>query len=405
VPIHESAQTAWNMALEAMEHCAFPQGLIDKEIISGQGIQDTRVRPGQWKEIKLMGGKKLRESWDQMKSADISASVQSFIAMAQPMAEFLLGTVNALQGQPITNVRTAGGQAQSRSQGLQRQAPTYGAVKIGLASIQGKLANEFLQYQNAETYYEVTGETGEMEERKIELGPERGHVVAYPEVSEAIPQTWAQKQDTINRVLESQNPVVQGWTAHPKNARLFFDDMGLPELTVPGKELADKYEKIIQELLNGKPTEEQQEDGSTVTVPSPPFNPKRDVADIAIVVIREWFATKEGMAAERDQSRAEGIANIDLYLDQALQAQATAQPQEPPKPPDPQKMEITQLVEENKRAIADMQTQSEQAQEQLRSDTEKWLEEQEGRRELAMQRIQQAHERNMQENQPTGGSQ
>lgn len=396
VPLHESGQTAWNMWLEAMEHAAFPQGLIDEEVFSGQAIKDTRVRPGTWKEIHLPGGKKLKECWDQMKSTDISASVQGFLAMEQPMGEFLMGTVAALQGQAITNVRTSSGQSQSRNQGLQRQAPSYGAVKAGLAIIQGQMVNEFLENQNAETYYEITGETGDMQQRKIELSPERGKVNAYPEASEAVPTTWAQTQDAIDKVLDSQNPYVQEWARHPANAKVMFNARGIPGLVAPGKVLADKYERIIQELLQAGTIEEPQPDGSKKPSIAIPFHPVLDDPKVAIPILREWAAKKEGMAAQ--QNNAKGFAAVEMFAEQASEALAQ-QSQEQPKPSDPQRMEITKLQEENKHAIAELETKSEEVLGRLESETDKWVESLDAKVKLLIQARQNEHERANPQNQ------
>lgn len=411
VPIHRSANTAWNMSLEAMERCAFSSLLVNDAVINAKALTGKRMQAGIITPIDVKGGGNIKDNYAEIKSQDVSQSAQSFIAMAQPMAEFLLGTVNALQGQPITNVRTSAGQAQSRSQGLQRQAPTYGAVKAGLAAIQGQLVNEFLGNQNAETFYEITGESGDRERRKIELGPERGNVVAYPEVSEAIPQTWAQTQERAAQLLESaaQNPVTQKWLMHPKNTKWFFDVWGMPGLTVPGSTMVTKYERIIQELLDSKPIpppsgalpdENGQPPQPTIAIP---FNPTLDTPEIAVAVIQEWAATKAGMTAEKN--KPDGFKCIEMFCQQAMEQIAKSQPQEQPKPSDPQKMEITQLQEENKRAIAQMQAQTQQATEQLQAETEKWLEEHEADLKLFMQSRQLSHDRYVADNPPPASTQ
>lgn len=336
VPIELSVTDAWNMGLEGMLFAGFPEIILDGEVHSGAAVSNSRINPGSYRVVQLQGGKKLGDSFAEIKATDISQSVQSFLESAIPWLEFLLGTERVLQGGPITNVRTSSGQSQARSQALQRQAPAYGAVKNGLAGIQERMVNEFVQNRPPETYFEVTSDNGDYEQRKIQLNPDRGRVIAFPEVSESIPQTWAQKQDVISSWIESQNPAIQAALAYPKNLRLVYDSVGMLEFTVPGKELADKYERLIGTLLEGQLEIEMMADeldpaaGQVpVANPSIKFDPVLDDAEIALAVIREWAATPEGMAIAASDSP--GYQNLRKYAEQAWTARNMAMaPQQQP---------------------------------------------------------------------------
>ena len=321
VPVQLASNDAYNMALEGMLFAAFAQAYADEDLFSGAAINKTRVEPGNVKLLQLTGGKKIRDSFFEMKSQDVSQSVQNFLGMAEPLGEFLLGTPPAIQGRAIKGVRTSSGQSQARSQALQRQAPAYGALKTLLAGVQECTVNEFLQNRSAETYFDVVSGTGDLEVSKIQLNPERGRVVAYPEASESIPQTWAQQHDVNMALLDSQNPIVQSWMASPENAQAIFETIGT-NLTVPGKDMVDKYERIIDLLLEDAPRDEETPNELDptmpplrITVPSIPFHPVLDDAQIALTVFRKWAATPDGM---REMiSGSPGSKNIAAYAEQA----------------------------------------------------------------------------------------
>jgi hypothetical protein len=348
VPIQLSLNDSWNMALEGMLFAAFGQGYVDNSVFNAQAITQFQMKPGTVKGLDLPPGKTMRDSFFEMKSQDVGPSIQNFIQMAEPMLQWLMGTERVLSGGPVTNVRTSSGQAQARSQALQRQSPAYGAVKTGLAGIMEKTVNEFTQNRPAETFYEVVSESGDFEQLKIQLSPERGRVFAYPEASESIPQTWAQKADGINQMVESaaQNPVTQQWIAYPKNAQVVFDSWGIPELTHPQKAQFEKCERMIELLLQGKPNTTQMPNDLApelgmvpVNQPSIPFDPVADDVEIFLVAFRDWAATKEGMQIQVENGP--GYQNLRAYAEQAWTARkmAMAPPAQEAPPPTPQKQE------------------------------------------------------------------
>ncbi|MEK7111907.1 MAG: hypothetical protein AAB875_01130, partial [Patescibacteria group bacterium] len=202
-----------------------------------------------------------------------------------------------------------------------------------------------------------------------------------------------------------------------KNAKVVFDSKGVPELTVPGKELQEKYERIIELLLQGELQPEMPAaEGEQPAPPAPSiaFDPVLDDAEIALAIIQIWAATPKGM--EIVQSQSPGFQNLRAYAEQAFQVKIAAQPQEPPPPPpDPQKMEIAQLQEENKRALAEIEAKSKEAQEQIEAATAKWLETHKAALDLEIQdrqhehekiqaESQQVHEEKQIKNQPKGAS-
>ncbi len=333
VPIQQAVNTAFNLEIEGMEFAAFPPVLIDSELLNGVALKNSKARPGEYKEIALPAGKDLRNSVFQIVIKESATSVNRILDSYQQFMEYLVGISQALLGGAVTNTRSSEQYNTQRAQSLQRQAPPYEAAKVGFAGIDEDLVNDALANWTPEEFALVVGASaanrGDVAYR---LASDRGRVYAYPEESEAIPQTHAQRMASIDQLETSQNPMIQAWVADPLNLQEISNAKALGDgWHVAGLDQIKNVRRTIDELMKSAPTPgpAQLDHQSGQMVPGPPsatiqFDPDFDDPQITVNVIKEWASTPEGNQARKNPN----IENVRLYKQQA---EKLLQP--PPKPP------------------------------------------------------------------------
>lgn len=343
VPINEAADTSFNQKLEAQEFADFPPILFDKGTIAPGLLENTPAVPGFYKGIVVPPGKNLDGSVKQIDVKSVGQQSESLLEASARWMELLVGTSPALAGGQMTNTRSAEQYELAKNQSLQRLAPPYESAKRLIAKIDEILVHEFLTNRTDKEFEEIVAERVNQREMADLLAPRQGRVIARAEQSESIPQTWAQKQSALTRLLASQNQFVQQAFADSNVLQLVFDSMGLPELKVRAKSLWDKYERVIDLLLQSAPAMQLQpnpldEFGPPVPMlmPSVPFEPLFDDPQILMLVAAEWAATPEGieaaMAASTGDTENQGFANVKAYVQQAALAMARAVDQTAPPP-------------------------------------------------------------------------
>ena len=411
VPVQESTNTSFNMQIEAQEYASFPPILVDRATIDPKALEDTQVKAGLYKFIVVPPGKTMDGCMKQIVIKESSVAVNMLIDNAPKWMELLVGTSPALAGGQMTNTRSAQQYSLSKNQALQQLATPYEATKVFFAKIDEILVHEFLSHRTDEEFQEIVSEKVNPKQVAVMLAPRQGRVYSHSEQSESIPQTWAQQQTAIQQLLQSQSPQIQEWLADPNNLSVVRDKMALPGLTIPGAKMQEKVKSLIPQLLAASPTTEQgpnpeDPDGPPVDMPSSsiPFDPLFDDPRIILRVVSEWSAEPNGSSfngLEAQRNNGKGYENLKLYVQAAAMAMAQATSQPAPEP-DPTKMASVQLQEETKRAVAKINTASQEAQEQMESDTDRWLQIRQEEHERAMQRVQVEHEAS--QPQPAGGA-
>lgn len=347
VPVQEGLNSAYNLALEALEYCSFPPIVVDGSMISTTELQHRKMRPADLLEIKVPAGKNIEQAFFQPQIKDTSVAIQNVITEAFKWAEYLSGAGGALTGGGIQNNRTAQAYVTARNQAMGRLAIPFQSGKSLLARIEEKLVHEFSTKHTRDEVFAVVGKGSKgWEERVINLTTARGKVRAYAEDSETIPTTWAQKQAIWQQLISSNNPVIQALLADPNNTELWSQALAVPEISIPGKEQRNRmYERIEQLLAAGAPQPgqpvqppPQNINGQVIQMPAQPGPPTptipfRQVTDnpaICLAVIQEWASTEEGQNAEG--TNPNGFANVLAYGAQCMQALAAAQAQQQPQP-------------------------------------------------------------------------
>lgn len=340
VPVNEGLNDAYNLTIESINFASFPPVIVDESIVSTKEIKKKKMRPAELHGVEIPSGKDLTKAFFQVQVKDTSAAVQNIIQESFKWADFLAGAGGALRGGGVENTRTAAAYNQARNQNLQRLSIPFQQAKILLASIEEKLVNKFAANRTQNEVFAVVGKGGkDWEQRTIDLTLGRGQVHAYSEDSETIPTTWAQKQAIIQKMLDSQNPIIQALLQDPNNAETIMQTFGVSELVVPGKEEREKTLRRIDQLLLGEPQQGQPVTPQPVLIngvvhqppaqpgpmmPSVAFNPAMDNPAIQLAVIRNWDASE---AAQAIDPKSPGYQNVLAYANQCMQALA------PPPPP------------------------------------------------------------------------
>lgn len=317
VPVQEITNTCMNLIPEAIEYASFPAALIDSTVLSGVGMNDTRMKPGSYKEITLPPGKNLRDCIYQMEVKESSVAINSFLASLDRWCDELSGTSAALSGDPMTNTRSAEQYNAAKNQSLQQLAPTYEAMKKTFAEIDELIVHAFDANRTEPEYFAIVGENGDLKKQAIEIAPKEARIYARAEESTSVPQTFEQRQAAVYAILQSQSKELQASSASPNNQQEIYLTLGLTDWEVPGADEQEKVEKMIQMMLQGQPMK---------------FDPVLDDATVALSVVRHWASQPENLAVQ--QSNPQGFMSIYQFaqsaMQQIMQAQAAANAPKPP---------------------------------------------------------------------------
>lgn len=101
---------------------------------------------------------------------------------------------------------------------------------------------------------DVIGTLGSGQRIQIEIADLRGNVLAFPEESPNFPESWVQKEQKMQMLVQNAaNPFVAGLLGTPNNLRLARNAIGLSDFEVPAAESYDKQLGEFELLLSSEP--------------------------------------------------------------------------------------------------------------------------------------------------------
>lgn len=158
------------------------------------------------------------------------------------------------------------------------------------------------------------------------------------EAEEAIPMTWGQMRDLLMFMLEKPPNVLEAFGfMHPWNVAKNQSLLGMTGYFTPGLDDRDKALDLIGKLLQAKPIQKPQPDGSTDFQPSIPIDVFEDDHNLSMLLTKAWCQTPAGRRAR--ESNPDGYANVVAWGH--AHANALQPPPPPPPAPPPAKMNIS----------------------------------------------------------------
>lgn len=164
-------------------------------------------------------------------------------------AQTLSGAVPTLFG-AYANTDTVGAVSIQRDQALGRLGTPWHSLREATARY--FLQATRLAAQCRQT--DVIGTLGTGQRIRIEIADLRGNILCFPEESPNFPESWVQKQQRMQMLVQdASNPFVRSLLATPNNLRLARNAIGLTEFEIPAAESYDKQLGEFELLLAGEP--------------------------------------------------------------------------------------------------------------------------------------------------------
>lgn len=358
VSIQDITNDLISLVLQTIEH-GIGQTFADTAVLNFKSYAQTETTPGGIFPATPKTGKGLSDSFHEISTATLSPEVIPFSNNVQSLGQFVSGALPSLFGGSLAGSDTASEYSMSRSQAQQRLQNTWKLFTIWWKNINSKAIPLYIKNVQEDERDVVRDNAGNFINiliRKAELEGKIGKVEL--EAHEAIPLTWMQRKDVIEKMLLSPNPEVMKIIGAPENLPLLHESLGLVDFYVPGEDDVIKQWDEIKLLLESAPLQEPPNPMAIQSAmimgqpPPPPTNlPSVDIDvvydkhDIHFEVVRGWAVSEAGRQAKTDN--ADGYQNVLLHgqahfqqMQQAIAQQTMQQgPQLPPKginqPPKP----------------------------------------------------------------------
>lgn len=226
-----------------------------------------------------------------------------------------------------------------REQALGKLFGPWLHIRTALANIMAKSVRDWAKNEADDEAYTASGQNGEYDGKEILIDDLAGEIEAFPETSEAFPETWSQQSALFLKFMEmaTQDEQVGEIIGHPKNLAFGKDMLGLPKLFIPGEDDRIKQEIEIRQLLQGQPTVLDTPEGGQIISPSVPIGEFEDAHLEHIQAVKEWAVSSDGLRAKRENPMgyvnclAHGRAHEEYLEKKALQqAQMVAMAQATP---------------------------------------------------------------------------
>ena len=298
--------------LQTAEH-GIPETFVEADVIDFKKYGEGRNKPGMITQVRKRPGKNIQDSFFTTKTAILSQEIDPLRQHIDQDAQFVVGSFPSVYGGPATGgSKTASEYSQSRTIALQRLGTIW------------KIASQFwsqFQSRSAVEYAKVVRDLGQDERftkregknnfvnvwiRSTSLSGTIGRV--EPESSEQLPSSWAQKKDTILQLLTTSIPEILQVLAHPSNAEIMKEAVGLADLYIPGEEDRMRQFKEFAIMSQGIPI---------------PTNPLVDNESIHIEILKNIL---EGQLGDSLDQNARMIVEQHLMMHvQSVQQQQEKQ--------------------------------------------------------------------------------
>jgi hypothetical protein len=349
ISLQERYNTMSNIIQETYEY-GIPTTFFDSQAIDGEAWAQQGNRPGSRMPVRKNPGESISQLVETTRSGTPPESLVQYLnELIGPTAQMILGLYPALFGGQ-TGQETASGYAMQRDQAMGRIGLIYRRIKEFHAETMLNAVECFKKNRSGEVELAILGPAGQLDSKIINMDDIRGSVLAYPETDEDYPISWTSRKNAVLDLINSANPSMQQFFMDPGNLVNVTRDMGLT-LKAPGEQARMQQYREIRKLLETAPmaipppmdpmsgeTAMDPMSGQAIQptmVTSVQIDPILDNHQAHLMAIQEWAESDEGQMTK--ESNPVGYQNVRLhaeahqmYLMQAMQAQAAAQGQGQP---------------------------------------------------------------------------
>jgi hypothetical protein len=337
-----------NMLIQQAEK-SNPITFFDPDIVDPDYLRNRAVQTGEFLEGKRGVGSQLSQSFFRISGSELNESLLKFMEFYIEKNRENVGIMPAIYGGGDAD-EAVGVAKIRRNQSLMQLNVPWNYMRDFWSNTYQNGIRLLAQYSNGKL---VMNRGGVIELEELDGIWELGQGGIEIECEEAMPMTWAQRQEQVESML-SRPP--QAWpllgltdpagNPLPANVEQLQDAVGLPDWQVPGLAARERLLDIIGQLVKGEPMEQapmQEFDpmGNPLP-PGPPPPPQPSIAPnttifdapFAVAVLRDWLVSDKGREAEQgllpDQSPG-GFENVLAYTQAWM---LIANPPPPPMPPE-----------------------------------------------------------------------
>jgi hypothetical protein len=324
-----------------------PLTVFDPDVLDPDLLRNKSVQVGEFIEGKRGAGSQLSQSFFRMPSSEMNESLLKFMQFYIEKNRENVGIMPAIYGGGDAD-EAVGVAKIRRNQSLMQLNVPWNYMRDFWSSTYQNGIRLLAQYSNGKL---VMNRGGVIEIEELDGIWELKQGGIEVECEEAMPMTWAQRQEQVESML-SRPP--QAWpllgltdasgAPLPANVEQMQDAVGLPDWQVPGLAARERLLDIIGQLVKGEPMDQppmpEFDQMGLPLPPGPPPPPQPSIAPnttifdapFAVAVLRDWLVSDKGRAAEQGllpEQSPRGFENVLAYT------QAWMLIANPPPPPMP----------------------------------------------------------------------
>lgn len=320
---------ALNIGMETLER-GISMILADPRVWNFEQMRKRSSKPAEFIPALPAIGDSLAESFFATPAARFSDQQMPFIAAQKQSATENVGITPSIFGN--ASASTAREAEINKNAAMMQLGITWTYFRKGWEAAKYNGARQLAKHGPAVV------QEGKLVVEMSELLEANWHFVA----DEAIPTSWGQQRDLLMFFMEKPPAVLEAWGYNaPKNIAKSQSLLGMSGWYTPNLDDIEKFKDTIAELLQGKPIQTPQPDGSMDVQPSVPVDDFEDNHPLAAQYTQEWAQSEPGRMARKENP--DGYANAIAWGRGHLKL---ANPPAPPPPPNEPKLSISAKLEE-----------------------------------------------------------
>ena len=323
--VQEISNDIISLTLQTMEH-GIPQTFVNPRVLNPEQYRKSEARPGDLIFTNPSSGANIADNFATIKTASLSPEVQPFQDKIFEAGQFVSGALPSIYGGASTGSgRTAAQYSMQRAQALQRLQTPWKMFTFWWKEIFGKAIPMFLkEMKDDEKFTTKDKNTNNFVNVFIRKSETLGKIGSVElEASDQLPITYAQKQDLIQKLLQSGNPQLMQAVMSPQNLPILKQIIGLDEFIVQGEDDRQKQYEEIQLLIQGEPQDDGTGNQVSTILPEPYVDNHFVEADIC----RQFLVSDAGRLLKTENPQ--GYQNVLMHMQMHLQMEAMAS-QPPP---------------------------------------------------------------------------
>ena len=255
VSIQEMRNILANLTLATIEH-GIPATFADPKVVNFDEYSNFEADPGNlYKTLPGKPGQRIGDAFYETSRAMLSAEVPGFNRQLDQDAQFCLGSFPSVVGAPAQRDRSTAKEYElSRQIALQRLQIAWQLFVDWFKTTSENAVHLFVETIVEDEKFVKKDKQGNYVNiwiRQTELNGEVGGCES--EADQNFPQSLAQMQTAVFKLMELNNPFINSALYTPENAREIQDVLALPNFKLPGETQRIKQIYEIKELVKSEP--------------------------------------------------------------------------------------------------------------------------------------------------------